>query len=1023
MRQTTGNSSGSVEAEPKLASVQWHRLLAHALVFGLTLLGIKLGQLMTAPGEEIISGLIWPNTGIGLVCMVLGGVPYLVTYALGNLAGFFVEGMSFPFLFANAVSYIAGAWVGGNLIRRFMPTRYTMERIRDVFVFFLTGVVMSSLVSSLLSVASFLVFFSHITGGDFFHLFFPHWLADALGVLIFAPFFLVWSARAHIFWRNNQLVEVLIWLFALVVFGVSVFGNWAPTDTLGYPLELALFPLMAWGAVRFGQKGTVAGMVVLAIMAIWQLLKVFGDDQLSLSQSPVFMWAFIGVIGGTTLFLGAIIAEIKSREQEASDNETRLRAFIDAMPDIAFLVDEEGTVSEIFSSGRDLYAEFALQIQQRHITEIVPEETIQFIDKALHTGQVQTVEYPLVLKNQTWWFEGRISPLAGSAEELFDRKGLGSVIWVSYEITERKRNETILAKHDALLQASSTAKNTLLTLVDYEEALNQVLITIGQNLETGRIYIYENFRDRRTGNEHCECRFEWTDDGVKTYLTDEEESSIDYAVDLPGWYEILREQQMVSGRIKDFESPIPEWMEARGTYAIAIAPIIVDQTFWGFLGVDVLDKSWSWTPNELSVLELMAGSIGGFLKTKQNAEELQEAKVAADEANAAKSEFLAMMSHEIRTPMNAILGFADLMNQTGMQEDQREYLEIIQRSGKSLLELINNILDYSKIESRKIELEEAPFSLEQIICEVIEMVLVRAQEKGVQVDFEIIGHMPEMFSGDPHRMRQIFLNLVNNAVKFTKEGSVWIKAEAIPTGKPNEFQLHNRVIDTGIGISPSKIQKLFRPFTQVDSSTTRQFGGTGLGLVISKRLAERMGGKMWVESEKGKGSTFHFTAILEILEQEEIEETNSLTTGTSLDPEFAQHYPMNILLAEDEPVNQMIAEEILRQLGYKATIVGDGLKALGEVETGRYDVVLMDIHMPGIDGWEVTRRVRNGSAGEGLETQYIVALTAFALEEDKKKCLDAGMNDYLSKPIQIEYLKLALERAYLALNTEASEKN
>ena len=324
--------------------------------------------------------------------------------------------------------------------------------------------------------------------------------------------------------------------------------------------------------------------------------------------------------------------------------------------------------------------------------------------------------------------------------------------------------------------------------------------------------------------------------------------------------------------------------------------------------------------------------------------------------------------------------------------------------------MINNILDYSKIESRGIELEYVPFNLETTIVESLELVLIKAREKGIEVTYAITGAETYDYLGDPHRLKQVLLNLVNNAVKFTHKGKVEVRVRVESTAASDREQVYFEIVDTGIGISPSKLDRLFQPFSQVDSSTTRKYGGTGLGLVICKRLVEKMGGDIVVTSEEGKGSTFCFDFPL--TRTGDPVPVRPAMGSAALSEEFAREHPLSILVVEDDQVNRQLVQEILAKLGYKADQAEDEPTASRLLRKSDYDIVLMDIQLPGRSGLEITRRLRTGEYGEGHRDLFILAVTAFALAEDRRKCLDAGCNDYMSKPISTLQLKDTLEYVY-----------
>ncbi len=383
-----------------------------------------------------------------------------------------------------------------------------------------------------------------------------------------------------------------------------------------------------------------------------------------------------------------------------------------------------------------------------------------------------------------------------------------------------------------------------------------------------------------------------------------------------------------------------------------------------------------------------------------------EAERAAEKASEAKSLFLANMSHELRTPMNAIIGFSSLLQKMPMQGDEKKYVDGIHRSSTALLCIINDILDISKIEAGKMVLENIPFNVRETVSSAVTIMSYSVKEKGLDLNVSIPENVPQWVRGDPTRLSQILLNLMNNAVKFTKVGHVDFSIEAAPA-QGDEWALTFAVQDTGIGIGEEGLSRIMAPFEQADMSHARQYGGTGLGLSISRSLCELMNSSLQIQSEEGRGSRFFFTLHLPAIAPD----SRLIRNLTRPLQEMQMINCYQILVVDDDVTNQAVAQCLLKNLGYSCDLAADGLEAIGALHEKRYDVIFMDVQMPGLDGMETTRRIRE----KYPKMPWIIGLTANATNEDRALCLQAGMNDYLAKPIEQGRLKQALLKVEMTI--------
>ena len=699
-------------------------------------------------------------------------------------------------------------------------------------------------------------------------------------------------------------------------------------------------------------------------------------------------------------------AERKRMDESLRESEERLRTIIKLEPECVKLLDREGRLLEMNPAGLAMIEADSLeQVAGQSVESLLaPEwrEPYMELHRRVLLGESRQLQFEIVaLKGARRWLETHAVPL---------RDAYGSVtahLAITRDITQHKRHEIALRESEERYRAIVETTEEWIWEVDAE----------------GRMVYNNPAIQTILGYKAADLLGERTLD----YMHEEDRAKV-----VKRMPEVLAQQRGWSSRICRWrhKDGSLRWLESN-------AVPILDRSgeITGFRGTDRDVTQRKLAEEELQKAREAANTVNRELaqtnaQLEQSIQRANQMAIAAEGASRAKSEFLAIMSHEIRTPMNGVVGFTGLLAETDLTADQREYVETIRSSGEALLTLINDILDFSKIEAGQLELERAPFDVRDVIRHSLALLSHKAAAKGLVLRSVIDPCVPAIVIGDATRLRQVLLNLTGNSLKFTETGGIAVEVRRLelrvsdPAPVATEttaetLDLHFTVRDTGIGVPPDRIGRLFKAFSQVDSSTTRKYGGSGLGLAICKRLCELMGGGIHVESTPGFGSAFHFTiqvgvdaaAAASLLPHAFPDEPLSTRRATLLTPHSVRADGLRVLLVEDNRVNQSLALALLRKSGCHCQLAENGVQALEFLRMDDFDLVLMDVSMPEMDGLEATRRIRAGECGSIARQNYVVAMTANAMEGDREICIAAGMDDYISKPLDRQALWVVLERA------------
>lgn len=612
-----------------------------------------------------------------------------------------------------------------------------------------------------------------------------------------------------------------------------------------------------------------------------------------------------------------------------------------------------------------------------------------------HPGKINKLllRKPIGKTKKYLWTEWEFLSLLDENAEMTEIQAIG------IDITDRVEAEEKIYKKDQLLRAVAEATHLLLINTDLNQGINQSIEILGSKTMVDRVYVFKNHFDEATNEWMTSEVNEWAEDPAHKTLGTPAMMNIPFSQAESFVRPLQNNQPYIWYAGTKTDPYLAERYGKRGIVSLLALPIFIKEELWGFVGFDERQVDRKWTETESTILRSFASSMAAAIERNDMETELVQAKEIAEKASNAKSEFMANMSHELRTPMNGIIGFTDLVLTTDLQRAQRDYLQNVRKSAYGLLEIINDILDFSKLEAGKLLIDNTVFKLDELIEDTVNLLTVKAFEKNLEMIFCFDPELPTQFTGDPVRIRQVLVNLLGNAIKFTETGEISVnvkKSGSLYYREDKKFlNIAISVTDTGIGIPKDKLRKIFESFTQVDSSTTRKYGGTGLGLTISRSLAELMGGNMIVESEAGTGSTFTLNLPMEV----ENEAPLIIRTEKPL--------LSKVLIVDDNHTNLELMKGIFNYFCIHCDLAQNGRDALNLIERAnqsgnQYNLIITDHHMPEMDGITLVKEIKKGAADSGYP--FVLMLSSLEKNLYQHEAERTGIHKFLSKPVKLHEL-------------------